>query len=462
VQPSNSAPQATASPRWVAPGAGATVTGSGFAPGEHVAIALGGTSLGTVSIGGSGNLPATAVTIPATAPFGPTGVTVTGQTSGKTANAAIDISNAWPQFGDGERHQNNEPNDPTLFNIISPGGGIFLHPAWMYQSGSVIDGSPVVARGVAYAATTAGSVVALDVHNGAPFWTWTHPGGSGKIVGTPALDMVHHLLFVTANNGTLYAVNAATGSLAWSRHIGGLLSSPVFANGTVFLTTQNASASEVEAIADSDTPLWSQTLGSATHVTPAVDAARRVVVVGQSDGRLAAFGASRGRRIWSVPTGGAITASPSVILGTVFVGTASNELLAVNESTGQVKWTYQTQGAVNATPTLTNQFVPAKAWTVYDGDSTGRVYALTASNGAFQFSFGLFKGPVTGVATVRSVLFAETQYGRVAAARSRTGLVLDTGSKLSSSPVVLDGTLYVGMEDGHVDAFTTFGQAPLG
>jgi eukaryotic-like serine/threonine-protein kinase len=277
--------------------------------------------------------------------------------------------------------------------------------------------------------------------------------------------MRDHRLFVTANNGTLYAVNTATGSLAWSRHIGGLLSSPVFANGTVYITTQSATGSQIEAIADTDSLVWSATLGSATHVTPAVDAGRNVVVVGESNGRLAAFGASRGRRIWSVPTGGAITASPSVIIGTVFVGTANDELLGVNESTGQVKWSYQTQGAVTATPTVTNVFAPQKQWTVYDGDSTGRVYALTASTGAFQFSFGLFKGPVTGVATVRSVLFTETQNGRVAAARTRTGLVLwrnDTGSKLSSSPAVLNGTLYVGMQDGHLDAFTTFGQAPIG
>jgi outer membrane protein assembly factor BamB len=103
---------------------------------------------------------------------------------------------------------------------------------------------------------------------------------------------------------------------------------------------------------------------------------------------------------------------------------------------------------------------------VFVGDATGTVYALLASHGELQFSSGFSRsGPVSGVATVRDAFFVETKDGTVRASKTSGREVIwkdRSGSELTSSPVIADGTVYVGMQDGTVAAFTTHGQPPVG
>jgi outer membrane protein assembly factor BamB len=197
--------------------------------------------------------------------LGPTTLSVTGETSGRTASTVIDVSNPWPQLGNGPTHVGFEPNDSSFYNLAHPGAEIFLDPAWQYQSGARIDSSPVVAQGVADAGTEAGTVIALNVRNGVPRWTWTEPGTVGKITSTPALDTKKKLLFVAANNGMLCALSTTTGSLVWSRHVGGLVSSTVLAHGWIYFTSQSGGSGHLEAITENDVPRWSEALASATH-----------------------------------------------------------------------------------------------------------------------------------------------------------------------------------------------------
>jgi outer membrane protein assembly factor BamB len=215
VSHTTTGPHIQASPAFIPPGASAHVYGAGFSPSEQITISLLGTTLATTTASSSGNLSSTPAKIPSNAVFGRTSLVATGTSSGKSASAPITIANNWDQFGYNAWHTGYEPNDAVLMNLVHPGANIFVDLAWHYQTGAAVQTSPAVANGVAYVANTAGQLVAIDVHNGAPLWTWSLPSGNA-IDGSPAVDPTKKLVFVAANDGTVDAVSTSAGHLMWS------------------------------------------------------------------------------------------------------------------------------------------------------------------------------------------------------------------------------------------------------
>src|SRR5215469_974398 len=126
VSPAAGGPTLSVSAGFAAPAGTVSVSGGGFSPGETVTIGLLGTVLGQATAGSGGSLPATPVTLPATAGFGPTALVATGATSGASAAASIDVTNSWPQLGGGPGRAGFEPNDPVVTDTISPGQDIVL------------------------------------------------------------------------------------------------------------------------------------------------------------------------------------------------------------------------------------------------------------------------------------------------------------------------------------------------
>jgi outer membrane protein assembly factor BamB len=421
-----------ASPAFIAPGAAVTVTGGGFKANEHIAL---------------------------NATIGPASVLATGATSGRSAAAPVTIGNSWEQFGYGPNHQGFEPNDPALYNLVHPGGNIFVDTAWNYQTGTVVDTAPAVVDGVAYAGTSNGELIAVDVHNGAPAWTWKDSTGKA-VAGSPAVDPPLGLVFAGVDDGTLDAISTKTGKLVWKASLGGNVSAPVFAGGTLYVTT---SSGKLAALAEpTGKVVWSVKLASPAASAPALDTGTGVLVVGEANGHLQEVKASNGSlgRVFSAS--GAITATPAIFGGVVYFGSAGDRLYAVSESKGAQIWAYTTSGPVNDTPALTNQLTSAGALELLVGDNAGKFYALFASNASLNYEISY--GPaVTGVAAVKGVAVLELASGVVAAVRTYTDLdtwKFRTSAKLATAPVIDDGAIYVGAGDGNLYAFTAYGAPP--
>jgi eukaryotic-like serine/threonine-protein kinase len=461
VLTSTSGPRLRASPGFVAPGSTVTVSGGGFAKSEQVTISLLGQVLATATATQSGVLPRTKVKIATSVPFGQTTLTAVGQSSGRSAGATIVVTNNWDQIGNGSAHTGFEPNDNILFDLVHPGGDIFLDPAWMYQSGAPIDTAPAIADCVAYIANTAGQLTAVDVHNGAPLWTWNTPGGAA-IGGSPAVDPSKGLVFVGADDGNVYAISTSTGMPAWSAPaaVGGDVSAPVLGGGEVYVTS---STGTVEALAESTgSTTWEASLPNAISGPPSLDQAGNTLIVGESNGDLAALAAGTGSPLWTDDIGGAIGAAAAIAAGTVYVG-AGDSVYAIDEATGSQKWVYQTNGTVQDTPALSAS-ATASGTSLLVGSGAGTLYALNVANGSVTFEVP-FGQPIVGVAAVRGVTVLDTSSGLVGSARTYTDLDLwkyQTGAGITAPPAVVDGTVYVGAGDGKLYAFTSYGQLPVG
>ena len=87
------------------------------------------------------------------------------------------------------------------------------------------------ADGVVYA-TAGQSVDALNASTGALLWTFATRDNSGS---SPAV--ANGVVYVGANFGTLYALDATSGAQLWSAHLIHYGNSPAVANGVVYVTS---------------------------------------------------------------------------------------------------------------------------------------------------------------------------------------------------------------------------------
>ncbi len=458
VTASKRGPHINVSPAYVSPGATVTVTGSGFSASEAISLDLFG-SVRTTTATTNGNLKSTKVQVPSKSPFGPTALVATGASSGKSASAAVTVANAWAEFGRDASHTGFEPNDGTLFDLVHPGGNIFLDVAWNYQTGSSVDTSPAVARGVAYFGTTTGQLIAVDTANGSPVWTWTSPSGVA-IAGSPAVDTSLGLVFVGSNDGNIDAISLTTGQLVWSMQLGGDVSAPVFGGGIVYATSTTGG---VEALSESTgTVLWTASLAASVQAGPSLDVSGGALVVCDTGGVVQEFNPTTGAEGWTFQASGSIIASTAISHGSVYFGTSAGLLYALSETTGSELWSYQAAGAIGDTPTLTADITPGHVLELIVGDADGNLYFLQASNASVNYTMALGSA-VTGVASVKGVALAETASGVITSARSYSDLDVwkyQTGAGLSTSPVINDGAVYVGAGDGKLYAFTSYGQPP--
>lgn len=155
---------------------------------------------------------------------------------------------AWPMYGAGlARRFATDCDSPIDRKSV-----FRLAPAWTVKTPRTVTASPVVAGGTVYVGAWDGVMYAIDLRSGETVWTYetaSAPGAAfGPIVSSAAVaDAVvagkRRRLVVFGSGPVLYALDAATGSLAWradfSRGVPAtpveIESSPAVWHGTVYV-----------------------------------------------------------------------------------------------------------------------------------------------------------------------------------------------------------------------------------
>jgi len=163
--------------------------------------------------------------------------------------------------------------------------------------------------------------------------------------------------------------------------------------------------------------LWSDGLGGdAKHLRlglqPAV--ADGVVYAASHDGEVIALTADKGRRLWRVKTKLQLGGGPAVGEGIVALGSTKGELVALEAQTGKTRWQHQLSGEIIARPTVSNGLVFVRT---VDGFLT----ALSEVDGSVRWSSDQ---PVPKLSL-----------------------------RGTSAPVVVDGLVYCGFDNGKLVAF---------
>lgn len=161
---------------------------------------------------------------------------------------------------------------------------------------------------------------------------WATPIG-GHRATTPVLSSDGTTVYVGADNGTMYALDATTGALRWESPVEFPVTAPAaLAEGVLYVPTLGGL---VALSADDGTWLWNTPGTTGIPVQPAVAAG--VVFVGSDDGVVWAFDAdgcggescpTTTAALWSADLGSPVTGAPAVSLGRLFVGTQDGRLVA--------------------------------------------------------------------------------------------------------------------------------------
>ncbi len=193
-------------------------------------------------------------------------------------------------------------------------------------------------------------------------------------------------IFAPNNNGTLYALELATGHLVWSLPLGNSLWGAPASNGKLVFVT------------------------SLDHFLYAVDPSKRVLA-------------------WKLDLGGSAPGTVSVSSdGTaLYVGSFGKKVFGVDAASGQVRWTADVKDWVWGAPVLASD-------SVYTADIGGNIYSLGAPNGKNAWPDLVPDGPITG----RPLAMAD---GMLVATESGSVFAYDgTGSKVWES--VVGGKIY--------------------
>jgi outer membrane protein assembly factor BamB len=238
-------------------------------------------------------------------------------------------------------------------------------------------------------------------------------------------------VYVGGGLGNLYKLNAQTGKLLWN-----------------FQTTART------------IPAPATVVGNAVYF-------------GDSDGNVYALDASTGKQLWTFSTGGSIVASPTADGSTVLVSSSDSHLYALNAQTGAKIWSYDPgQGSESLTLTAAT-IVNGVAYASASDESThSYMFAVNAQNGTqlwrTQVNGVQLSSPVVSLGKVYAV---SSPISKQAATTSQIIVFnASNGSQPNQPvqeavapgtqaaplapppPVVTNGTVYFGSQDGTVSA----------
>jgi outer membrane protein assembly factor BamB len=320
----------------------------------------------------------------------------------------------WPLYG----YDPARLRSPLAFTLRPP-----YRPVWTFGAGALLEFPPVIGYGRIVMVNNAGTVFALNEHTGAVIWTYRSRRCSAA---SPAID--RYRVFVVLMNkppcntsrsgidGRVLAFSARFGKRLWSRAIGPSETSPLVANGTVYVGDW---AGKVYAFtAASGNLRWSYTTGGKIKGGAALDGNR--VFVGSYDGHVYALDARTGKRIWRAsaqarlgPTG-TFYATPAVAYDRVYIGSTDRKIYSFGEHTGRLRWSHGTGGYVYASPAVWHRLVLV-------GSYDGSFYAFDAATGDIRWRFSA-NGPISGSAVViDGLVYFSTLKGKTYVLTAATG-----------------------------------------
>ena len=224
---------------------------------------------------------------------------------------------------------------------------------WKFKTGSRITSSPAVASGLVYFGSFDGNFYALDAASGQLKWKFPIPN--------------EHRFTAAHLHGALPAKEAMPDPFDF------YLSSPNVWNGAVYFGSGDTYVYAVDAL--SGTLKWKFKTGDVVHASPAI--ADGMLFVGSWDSYFYALDAMTGAQKWRFHTGTdedihnqvGIQSSAAIADGTVYFGCRDSNFYALDEQTGQQRWSFSNKGSwVIASPAV---------W-------AGRVYFATSDSGLFH------------------------------------------------------------------------------
>jgi outer membrane protein assembly factor BamB len=336
-----------------------------------------------------------------------------------------------------------------------------LEVHWRLMAGGPVRQTPVVHDGRVFAATARGEILCADL-NGELIWSLELVKGETPD-GNPLRQRIdapiacfEGLLLVGTGDGSLYALDPATGEDRWIyKFDGAILGTPNYlapdenhANGRVFALEQSVGMLVCLDAATGD-ELWRAEEVDRSDASIAVST--KAIVFGSCAAALHVFDPATGKRLRDIEIDPDSQVAGGVALtgSRVISGCRSGKILEADIASGEITWIYEASDAeIFATPAVTNDWVVAASYDSF-------VYALDRKTGGLRWKFDTEGQPGSPVIAGDKVIIHAD--GTLFMLRLSDGEALWSMalSDQISSPAVTRQHIIVGSEDGVVIALVS-------
>jgi outer membrane protein assembly factor BamB len=338
----------------------------------------------------------------------------------------------WPLNGYDAQRQRSAP-----FALTPP-----FKRVWTFRARNLLEFPPVIGYGRLYFTNNSGVMFAVNAKTGKR--AWKKPIGR-CVAASPAI--ADHTVYQAFLNkppcnskadpgrleGEVIAFASGFGKIRWRQRIGPTESSPLVADGFVYVGDWRG---RVYAL-DAKTGRVRWTFEAKGRIKGGIARSGNRLYFGTYDGYVYALRATTGKVIWRTRSQdrlggrGQFYSTPAIAYGRVYVGSTDGKVYSFGAASGKLRWSQGTGGYVYASPAVWRR-------TVYVGSYSGRFYALDAATGDIRWRFDA-KDHISGSATVLSgVVYFSTFDERTYALDARTGRVLWTYADGKYGGVVAD------------------------
>lgn len=319
-------------------------------------------------------------------------------------------------------------------------------PAWRFETGNTVEGSPSVAGGVAYVGSSDGFLYAVSIGTGKLAWK-SHVVDNLTIAPTVAAGVVGSAgapWGISADTVDFYAVSAGSGTNLWNMPLGSAdpMSTPSWAiSGSAIIVTQHSDDESSQALlaVDAKTGALSRTYTTANGFSGAIAVDGDIIYALDNGGTVLAISVTSGITQWQEQvlqegSGGGLLA---VAGGSVFVAADGGKLFSLNANTGGFNYAQDVDDELNSAPVV----VGGVMYIV--GENA--LLALRASDAS-----RLWTGPAGGLISPPAVAGGQVYVSsgdQVYALDARTGKPvwsLQVSQLAGGTPAVSSGLVFVG------------------
>jgi len=274
-----------------------------------------------------------------------------------------------------------------------------------------------------------------------PVVAWSHEFLS-EVIEVAVWD---DTVYCTTRGGAINALGI-DGTPLWRFETGWARSSPAAVEGTLYIGGGDCIYALDVA---NGTQCWAFETDGMIYSSPAV--VDKTIYVTSTDSNIYALDAESGTQRWASETDDVLTSSPTVVEGTVYFS-GQNQVYALDAASGNQRWAFENDGICDSSLAVVEKTVYVRG--------VNYLYAIDAAFGSEYWSLEIdksVKGFVSSPAVVNGTVYVGSNSGHVYALDTNHGAkqwTFETEAKVLSLPVV-DGTVYIGSSDNHVYALSS-------
>ncbi len=219
---------------------------------------------------------------------------------------------------------------------------------WRSEFGD-IEATPLSHDNKLYVGNTAGFFFCIDRFKGEELWRFRLPENKARKGIRSAAALKDSMVIISAENGSIYALNTQTGTKIWSFDTGApIFASPAIDGGSVYCGNIDGTLFALDAATGVER--WRFKSGTAIYAAPSFGEGK--LLIGNTGGMLYALDTRSGEQVWSAEINSVINSSAVVSGNIAYVGTLKRELLAVRISDGSIVWQQKLSGRIKTSPAV--------------------------------------------------------------------------------------------------------------